>query len=446
MPPLPVPRNHTNRDAARFIQGDLAMSQADLRGKFIWHELMTPNIQGAADFYARVFPWSSEASAVPGYTLCMSGRWGVAGLMRQPDTAREQSTPPSWLVYIGAPDVDATAEAAQRLGGKLLKAPTDIPGIGRFSVLSDPQGAAFAVFAPAMPTPEGVQAEPAGHFSWHELATIDPQGALAFYAQLFGWTRGPVHEMGAGGRYQVIEHAGVPIGGMYVMQDPSKPPLWLSYVQVKSLDETIAAVKAYGGRIVNEPHGVPGGDRVAHILDPQGGAIALHERARATPGTGTTPPAALTRRAAPPRKSPATVAPAKMPAGTAAPGRQTPARKVSAKKAVRGAATPRAKTRAKRSTARTVDQAATRRSTARKTAAKRRPARKQHAAKPATRRSTAHKTAAKRRPARKQHAAKPATRRSTAHKTTANRRPGGRRPAGKAKATVRGGRSRARRR
>ncbi len=421
MPPLPVPPNHTNRDAARFTQGDLAMSQADLRGKFIWHELMTPNIQGAADFYARVLPWSSEASAVPGYTLCMSGRWGVAGLMRQPDTAREQSTPPSWLVYVGAPDVDATAEAAQRLGGKLLKAPTDIPGIGRFAVLSDPQGAAFAVFAPAMPTPEGVQAEPAGHFSWHELATIDPQGALAFYAQLFGWTHGPVHEMGAGGRYQVIEHAGVPIGGLYVMQDPSKPPLWLSYVQVKSLDETITAVKAYGGRIVHEPHGVPGGDRVAHILDPQGGAIALHERARATPEAGTMPPAVRTRRAARSQTSPATVAPAKKPAGTAASDRQTPAREVSAKKAARGAVTPRAKTRAKRSTARTVTQAAARRTSARKTATKRRPTGKKRAAKPTARRSTVHKTAA-------------------------NRRPGGRRPAGKAKTAVRRGRSRARRR
>jgi predicted enzyme related to lactoylglutathione lyase len=395
------------------------MSQADLRGKFIWHELMTPNIQGAADFYARVFSWRNEASTVPGYTLCMSGRWGVAGLMRQPDAAQEQSTPPSWLVYIAAPDVDATAEAAQRLGGKLLKAPTDIPGMGRFAVLSDPQGATFAVFAPAMPTPEGAQAEPAGHFSWHQLATIDPQGALAFYAQLFGWTRGAAHEMGAGGRYQLIEHTGMPIGGMYVMQDPSKPPHWLSFVQVKSLDETLSAVKAHGGRVVLEPHAVPGGDRVATLLDPQGGAIALHERSAAAPQVGTTPPA-RTRRAARPRKSRATAAPVKRSVGRAASARKTPARKTPGKKAARGAAAPRTQTRAKRSTARTVPQV---------------PAR-----------SSARKTAAKRRPARKQRATAPATRRSTVHKTAVNKRPGGRRPAGKAKTAGRRGRLRARRR
>ncbi len=393
------------------------MNQTDIRGKFIWHELMTPNTQGAVNFYARVLPWSSEDSTVPGYTLCLSGRWSVAGLMRQPDAAREQRTPPNWLVYLGASDVDATAEAAQRLGGKLLKAPTDIPGIGRFAVLSDPQGAAFAVFAPAMPTPGGAQTEPAGHFSWHELATLDPQGALAFYAQLFGWTRGPVHEMGAGGRYQVIEHAGMPIGGMYVMQDPSKPPHWLSYVQVRSLDETITAVRAYGGRVALEPHVVPGGDRVAHILDPQGGAIALHERSSAAPGAGTTPLATRSRRPARPRKAPTTTAPAKKSAGTAG---KSSVRKAPAKKAARRTTAARTKTPSKRSTARPIARAAERRSATRKSAAKRRPARKQHAAKPTSRGSTAHKTAV-------------------------NKRPGGKRPAGKAKATIRRARARARR-
>ena len=392
------------------------MSQADLRGKFIWHDLMTPDIQDAAEFYGRVLPWSSKSSTVPGYTLCVSGRWAVAGLMRQPEAAREQGTPPSWLVYVGAPDVDATAEAAQRLGGKLLKAPTDIPGIGRFAVLSDPQGAAFAVFAPAMPTPDGAQTEPHGHFCWHELATLDPQGALAFYAQLFGWTGGPVHEMGAGGRYQIIEHAGVPIGGLYVIQDPSKPPHWLSYVQVKSLDEAIAAVRAHDGRVVHEPHVVPGGDRVAHIMDPQGGVLALHERSSATAGAGATPPARA-RRAARPRKAPATAAPAKKSAGTAPSARKAPARKAPAKKAAPGAGTPRTKARAKRGTAKKSAPSAARRSATRKASAKRRPAHKSHAAKPAA-----------------------------AHKTAANRRPGGKRPAGKAKAAGRHGRARAQRR
>ncbi len=339
------------------------MSHADLRGTFIWHELMTSDATAAAEFYARVLSWTHMASTVPGYTLCKSGAWDVAGVMSQSDASREQSTPPTWLVYVAAPDVDATATSAQKLGGKLLKAPTEIPGMGRFAVLSDPQGAAFAVFAPVLPLPEDAQAGLPGQFSWHELATIDPHGALAFYAQLFGWTVGVVHEMSSGGRYQVIEHAGMPIGGMYLIQDPSKPPHWLSYVHVNSLEQALAAVSAHGGRILHGPHVVPGGDRVAQIVDPQGGALALHERAKAAPVEPM--PTPLPRKA-PARKAPARKAPARKAPARKAPARKAPARKAPARKA------PARKAPARKAPAR---KAPTRKAPARKTPARKAPAR-----------------------------------------------------------------------
>lgn len=335
------------------------MREADLLGKFIWHELLTPDAQTAADFYSSVLPWTSEASSVPGYVLWMRGPVGVAGLMPQPQAIRDNGTPPSWLVYIAAPDVDATVEAAQRLGGKLLKAPTDIAGIGRFAVLSDPLGAAFAVFTPAMAPPPGGPPEPLGRFSWHELATTDPQGALAFYAELFGWTRGPTHDMGAGGLYQIIEQAGVQIGGLHVLEDPSKPPRWLSYVQIESLDAAIEAVGALGGRVVRGPHHVPGGSRVVHILDPQGGMIALHEPARPAA------PHRPARRAAAERKR-KTVRKAGV---RAAATRAKPGRKKPARRAARPAG-KRVEKRAGRKPSRAT-QSAARRPPARKTAAKR---------------------------------------------------------------------------
>ncbi len=359
------------------------MSPADLRGQFIWHELMTPNAQAAADFYSSVLPWRTEASTVPGYTLWMSGPDGVAGLMPQPQAVRDSDTPPSWLVYIAAPDVDATAEAAQRLGGKLLKAPTDIPGIGRFAVLSDPQGAAFAVFMPAMTAPPRATPVPAGRFSWHELATIDPQGALAFYAQLFGWTRGPAHDMGAGGLYQIIEHAGVQIGGMHVLQDPSKPPRWLGYVRVERLDEALAAVRTHGGRVLQGPHVVPGGDRVAQVMDPQGGVIALHELP--LPAAAAAPPARTAARRTPARKKAA-----RKPAARKAPAKSKPAAKRPAKGSAKRTAKRAVKPAAKRAAKRTAKPAARRTA---KPAVRRAPARKKTA-----RRASARKTRAGARP------------------------------------------------
>ncbi len=398
-------RLHVHHDeAVRRTLGDTAMSEADLRGKFIWHELITPNAQTAADFYSSVLPWTTEASTVAGYTLWMTGPVGVAGFMTQPQTALETGAPPNWLVYIAAPDIDAIVATAQRLGGKLLKAPTDIAGIGRFAVLSDPQGAAFAVFTPAMAAPTGLSAAPEGNFSWHELATIDPPGALAFYTELFGWTRGPAHDMGAGGLYQIIEHAGRQIGGVHVLQDPSKPPHWLSYVQVARLTETLAAVSAHGGRVLRGPHVVPGGDRVAHIADPQGGVIALHEPSQAVP-------ADLPHTAAhnPGRRRPAAHRASKQ---------RKPVKRV-AKRASKRAAERRARPAAKRAA-----KPSARPASARKSAAQRRtrPAAKR-AAKPSARPAPARKSAAQRRtrPAAKR-AAKSSTRPAPARKSAASRR------------------------
>ena len=255
------------------------MSNAEIRGLFVWHELMTTDPQGAAAFYAGVFRWKTQLSSVPGHTLWMSGEVGVGGLMAQPEEARMGGMPPSWLVYLGTVDVDATVQAAQRLGGRVVKDAVDIPAIGRFAVLADPQGAVFAVFTPAAPAPAGAAASRViSQFSWHELATSDLQGAFDFYSTLFGWKKGDAHDMGAGHVYQIVEREGTMIGGIYRLQDPSRPPYWLAYVEVDDLDGAVASVRAAKGQIVQEPHEVHGGDRVARILDPQGGAIALHER------------------------------------------------------------------------------------------------------------------------------------------------------------------------
>jgi predicted enzyme related to lactoylglutathione lyase len=114
---------------------------------------------------------------MPGYTIWMAGQTQIGGLMALP--AEAGATPPHWLVYVGTPNVDATCSQAQGLGARVVKAPADIPNVGRFPVLSDPQGATFALFTPGAGPPSG--APPAqGGFSWYELATTDVAAALRF--------------------------------------------------------------------------------------------------------------------------------------------------------------------------------------------------------------------------------------------------------------------------
>ena len=299
------------------------MSNAEIRGRFIWHELLTTDTAAAAAFYPRVLPWRTQPSSMPGYTIWMAGQTQIGGLMALP--AEAAGAPPHWLLYIGTPNVDATCAQAQGLGAKVLKAALDIPNVGRFAVLADPQGATFAVFTPGAGLPPG--AAPAqGGFSWHELATTDVTSAARFYGELFGWRKGPGHDMGATGVYQLFEHAGKEVGGMCNVQGPATPPSWLSYVHVADSNRAVAAAKAAGGRLLHGPMQVPGGSWIALFMDPQGGAFAVHEVPRTVSQPKPAAAAPHSAAAAPKPAAPHKAVAAKKPA------KKKPAKKKAAKK------------------------------------------------------------------------------------------------------------------
>ena len=109
-------------------------------GAFGWIELMTTDKNAARDFYTSLFGWETEEAPMEGmdYTVFKVGGDAVGGIMKIP--AEAQGMPPSWSVYVTVDDVDKTAVRVQELGGKLLRPPADIPGVGRFCVLQDPQG------------------------------------------------------------------------------------------------------------------------------------------------------------------------------------------------------------------------------------------------------------------------------------------------------------------
>lgn len=337
------------------------MSNADIRGRFIWHELLTTDTTAAAAFYPRAVPWRTQPSSMPGYTIWMAGQSQVGGLMALPPEAA--GTPPHWLIYVGTPNVDATAEHAQRLGARVLKPATDIPNVGRFAVLADPQGATFALYTPG-PSGGAVPAPGPGVFSWHELATTDVAGALRFYGELFGWTKGQGHDMGAMGVYQIFERFGSMVGGMCNVQGPATPPSWLSYVQVADSGRAVAAAKSAGGRLLHGPVEVPGGSWIALFMDPQGGAFAVQEPPRAAAAKPASPPAkpaaapapkpaAASAPAAAAKKPAAARKPAKKKAAKKKPAKKKPARKAAKKKvARRKTAKKSARKGAKRSTAR----------------------------------------------------------------------------------------------
>jgi uncharacterized protein len=251
------------------------------RGRFVWHELTTTDPDAAVGFYTKVVGWKVQAwEHDPSYRLWMGGGSPMGGLMRLSDEARRKGTPSHWMPYIAVPDVDATVRQAQGLGARVHAPPRDIP-VGRFASLADPQGAAFSVYKPAPGQPFGSDDVGVGDFSWHELVTTDWKRAWDFYRALFGWEHASSIEMGPGNTYWMFKRGGGTrtIGGMYNKPaDMPAPPHWLSYVLVPSADRAAKTAARAGGKIVMGPMDVPGGDRIAGGLDPQGAGFAVHAK------------------------------------------------------------------------------------------------------------------------------------------------------------------------
>lgn len=175
-----------------------------------------------------------------------------------------------------ADDVDALTTKAVSLGAKCWVAPTDIPNVGRFSVIADPQGAVLALMTPQGPDRPEAKEPPPGHVCWNELITDDHEKAFAFYAALFGWHKADAVPM-PNGIYQLYGRGSRTLGGM--MNRPEgylAPPHWLYYFRVEDLDAALARVVKGGGKVMMGPMEVPDGSRVAQCLDPQGAMFALN--------------------------------------------------------------------------------------------------------------------------------------------------------------------------
>ncbi len=247
------------------------MADNTVRGRFVWHELMTPDTSGAHAFYAKVVGWKTQPwEHDPSYQMFASANGPLGGSVAQ------AAGTPHWLHYIGTPDIDATVQQAKSRGGTVTKEITSMPSGGKYAVLADPQGAAFGVYYHPMDV--GKEAAPKrGEFSWHELATSDWQAAVGFYSAVFGWEKMAEHDMGAMGKYLLFGSNGVQRGGMF-----NKPaempggPSWLGYVRVKDVNDAAKKAKGARGTLINGPMEVPGGDWIAQFVDPYGAMFAVH--------------------------------------------------------------------------------------------------------------------------------------------------------------------------
>jgi predicted enzyme related to lactoylglutathione lyase len=243
---------------------------------FFWYDLATSDLEAARNFYCDVVGWTYQDNSQGGqtYGIFKVGDAGVAGLMPFPDEMKGGH--PVWNGYIAVDDVDAVAGRLKEAGGTIYRGPMEVPGVIRFAVVADPQGAVFLIAKGlgAGPMPQLPAGTP-GTIGWRELFAADWEKDFAFYEKLFGWTKAESHDMGPMGVYQLFAAGDAPIGGMMNKQAEMPQSWWNYYINGDGIDAAKQRVEKAGGTVKMGPMEVPGGQWILQAQDLQGAHFAL---------------------------------------------------------------------------------------------------------------------------------------------------------------------------
>jgi predicted enzyme related to lactoylglutathione lyase len=243
-------------------------------GQFVWHDLMTKDVEAAKRFYGELLGWRFENTTRGDrpYIVARAADTPVAGIV---DVSSLADAGSQWLSFMAVADVDKAVALAQSDGGKTLVEPRDLPR-ARVAVVADSQGALLGLAqmrrtipAPAQPTP--------GHFFWQEYLARDAARALEFYKRLAGYEP-LISDSRLGVEYHMLRkaHRGA---GLFQLPSTAEDvqPNWLPYVLVNNPQELAAKIPGLGGRVVVPASPEHRNSSLVIIADSGGAVLALQK-------------------------------------------------------------------------------------------------------------------------------------------------------------------------
>jgi predicted enzyme related to lactoylglutathione lyase len=196
--------------------------------------------------------------------------------------------PLQWMPHIQVAHVAVSVQRALDHGGAELMHAKGDDGQSQWAVLRDPTGAAFGIIPtlPAEATPPGDGAEapaaaaPVGRIAWLDLTVPDASAIRDFYRQVVGWSVQDVEMEDSGGRYadfNMLGEDGTPAAGICQARgvNVGLPPVWLIYLPVGDLAESLRRVREEGGKVIKVMQGGDGEYASATVQDPVGAYFAL---------------------------------------------------------------------------------------------------------------------------------------------------------------------------
>lgn len=238
---------------------------SNARGQFVWFELVTDDVEAGLSHYEKVLGWTRRAMPMGDFDYQMIGRGelGHCGVVK-PQGADAAG---HWTSYIAVDDVDATVARVEGAGGEVRVPATDLPGVGRFALIADPEGATLHVFRPAG------EGNASSGFHWNELWCHDPEQTLRFYAQVLG-AEIVTMDMPMG-KYYLLRFGDRATGGAFRSPVADLPAHWLPYALVEDVDAAVGRARSDGGALLGEVQTVEEVGRFAVLASPDGARLGV---------------------------------------------------------------------------------------------------------------------------------------------------------------------------
>jgi predicted enzyme related to lactoylglutathione lyase len=247
-------------------------------GKMVWADLTTPDLAAAEKFYGGLFGWTFQRirAGEVNYAVAMLDGRPVGGMVEKsiPAGQHQQS---AWLTFLATNNVDDGKKVAVSHGAKVLADIKSYPMRGRQCVLSDPEGAVFALLASSSgDTPDYLPAT--GDWIWSSLHAKDAGAEAAFYQNLLGYD---VFDLPSddGLEHLILstdDYARASANDL-ARGSARRHSHWLNFVRVANTAEITAKVVAMGGRVLVEPRVDRHGGMVSVVADPAGAPFGLME-------------------------------------------------------------------------------------------------------------------------------------------------------------------------
>lgn len=236
------------------------------QGKFVWHDLLTDDVEAAQKFYGNVFGWTFESKR--DYIQIFNAHDLIGGML-QVRSSDEQKTKAVWLPSMSVANVDKSVQYLKSKKSKVLKGPLDMEERGKGVLVSDPQGAEIVLLHTKDGDPKDGTPQ-VGDWLWNELWTNTPKESYAFYRHIGGYDGYTMRD-----GYRILQSKGKWRAGIRDISEEALNAQWIPAIRVSDLKETISKVRSSGGEVLISPHEELHNGNVALIADTKGAVVII---------------------------------------------------------------------------------------------------------------------------------------------------------------------------